>query len=42
MTWQKQANVINDMANVKKILRKSPLLAEYFSFWTDLTVFCPL
>ena len=29
MTWQRY----------NKNLRKSALLAEYFSFWTDLTVF---
>jgi hypothetical protein len=26
------------MAKVSKNLRKSPLLVEYFSSWTDLTV----
>jgi hypothetical protein len=32
MTWQRY----------NKNLKKSALLAEYFSFWTNLTVFCPL
>ena len=32
MTWQRY----------NKNLRKSALLAEHFSFWTDLTVFFPL
>ena len=32
MTWQRY----------NKNLRKSPLLAEYFSFWTNLALFCPL
>ena len=32
MAWQRY----------NKDLRKSLLLAEYFSFWTNLTLFCPL
>jgi len=38
----KTSKIINDMAKYNKNLRKSALLAEYFSFWTDLTVFFPL
>ena len=30
------------MAKVQQNLRKSPLLVEYFSFWTNSTLFCPL
>ena len=38
----KTSKIINDMAKVQKNLRKSPLLAEYFLFWTNSTLFCPL
>ena len=38
----KTSKIINDMAKVSKKSEKSALLAEYFSFWTDLTVFFPL
>ena len=38
----KTSKFFDDMAKVSKNLRKSALLAEYFSFWTDLTVFFPL
>ena len=38
----KTSKIINDMAKVKQNLRKSPLLAEYFLFWTNSTLFCPL
>ena len=39
----KTSKIINGMAKrYNKDLRKSPLLAEYFSFWTNLTLFCSL
>ena len=36
------SKIINDVAKVQINLRKSALLAEYFSSWTNLTIFCPL
>ena len=36
----KTSKIINDMTKVQQNLRKSPLLVEYFSFWTNSTLFC--
>jgi len=34
----KTSKIINDMTKVQQNLRKSPLLAEYFAFWTNSLV----
>jgi len=38
----KTSKIINDMAKVQQKSEKSPLFVEYFSSWTNLTIFCPL
>ena len=38
----KTSKIINGMAKVQQKSEKITALVEYFSFWTNSTLFCPL